>query len=45
MLKMLRFPLGVTRIDRIGYVHIRGIAQIGHFGDTVTVQIEMVQEQ
>lgn len=45
MLKMLRFPLGVTRLDRIGYEHIRQIAQVGHFGDTVRVQIEMVQTQ
>ena len=31
--KVLRFSLGVTRMDRIRKEHIRGTAQVGHFGD------------
>ena len=32
-LKMLRFPLGVTRIDKIRNEYIRGTAQVGRFGE------------
>lgn len=32
---MLRFSLGVTRMDRIRNEHIRGTAQVGQFGDKV----------
>ena len=32
-LKMLRFSLGVTRIDNIRNEYIRGTAQVGKFGD------------
>lgn len=32
-LNMLRFSLGVTRVDRIRNEYIRGTAQVGHFGD------------
>lgn len=34
-LKMLRFSLGVTRMDRIRNEHIRGTAQVGQFVDKV----------
>ncbi|KAI5090657.1 hypothetical protein C0J45_19518, partial [Silurus meridionalis] len=34
-LKMLRFLLGVTRMDRIGEEFIRGTAHEGRFGDKV----------
>ncbi|KAK3557430.1 hypothetical protein QTP70_026628, partial [Hemibagrus guttatus] len=34
-LKMLRFSLGVTRLDRIRNEYIRGTAHIGHLGDKV----------
>ncbi|KAK3510097.1 hypothetical protein QTP70_026828 [Hemibagrus guttatus] len=34
-LKMLRFSLGVTRLDRIGNEHIRGTAHVGRLGDKV----------
>ena len=34
-LKMLRFSLGVTRMDRIRNEYIRGTAQVGRFGDKV----------
>ncbi|XP_051781188.1 uncharacterized protein LOC127527216, partial [Erpetoichthys calabaricus] len=34
-LKMLRFALGVTRMDRIRNEYIRGSAQIGQLGDKV----------
>ena len=30
-LKMLRFSLGVTRMDKIGNEYIRGTAQVGRF--------------
>ena len=33
--KMLRFSVGVTRMDRIRNDHTRGTAQVGHFGDKV----------
>ena len=32
-LKMLRFSLGVTRMDKIGNEYIRGTAQVGRFGE------------
>ena len=32
-LKMLRFSLGVSRVDRIKNDHIRGTAKVGKFGD------------
>ncbi|KAK3518525.1 hypothetical protein QTP70_001508 [Hemibagrus guttatus] len=32
-LKMLRFSLGVTRLDRIRNKYIRGTAHVGHLGD------------
>ena len=41
-LKMLRFSLGVTRMDRIRNEYIRGTAQVGRFGDKVRGEIEMV---
>ncbi|KAK3531918.1 hypothetical protein QTP70_034419, partial [Hemibagrus guttatus] len=34
-LKMLRFSLGVTRLDRIRDEYIRGTAHVGHMGDKV----------
>ncbi|KAK3546857.1 hypothetical protein QTP86_003757 [Hemibagrus guttatus] len=34
-LKMLRFSLGVTRLDRIRNEHIRGTAHVGRLGDKV----------
>ncbi|KAK3555065.1 hypothetical protein QTP86_007988 [Hemibagrus guttatus] len=34
-LKMLRFSLGVTRLDRIRNEYIRGTAHAGHLGDKV----------
>ncbi|KAK3542067.1 hypothetical protein QTP86_011368 [Hemibagrus guttatus] len=34
-LKMLRFPLGVTRLDRIRNEYIRGTAHVGRLGDKV----------
>ncbi|KAK3514739.1 hypothetical protein QTP70_029689 [Hemibagrus guttatus] len=34
-LKMLRFSLGVTRLDRIRNEYIRGTAHVGHMGDKV----------
>ncbi|KAK3546774.1 hypothetical protein QTP86_001526 [Hemibagrus guttatus] len=34
-LKMLRFSLGVTRLDRIRNEYIRGTAHVGHLGDKV----------
>ncbi|KAK3553870.1 hypothetical protein QTP70_012703 [Hemibagrus guttatus] len=34
-LKMLRFSLGVTRLDRIRNEYIRGIAHVGRLGDKV----------
>ncbi|KAK3526352.1 hypothetical protein QTP70_024631 [Hemibagrus guttatus] len=34
-LKMLRFSLGVTRLDRIGNEYIRGTAHVGRLGDKV----------
>ncbi|KAK3563728.1 hypothetical protein QTP86_034452 [Hemibagrus guttatus] len=34
-LKMLRFSLGVTRLDRIGNKYIRGTAHVGRLGDKV----------
>ncbi|KAK3569817.1 hypothetical protein QTP86_005850 [Hemibagrus guttatus] len=34
-LKMLRFALGVTRLDRIRNEYIRGTAHVGHLGDKV----------
>ncbi|KAK3553470.1 hypothetical protein QTP70_003514 [Hemibagrus guttatus] len=34
-LKMLRFSLGVTRLDRIRNEYIRGTAHVGHLGDNV----------
>ncbi|KAK3562736.1 hypothetical protein QTP86_006511 [Hemibagrus guttatus] len=35
-LKMLRFSLGVTRLDRIRNEYIRGTAHVGRLGDKVT---------
>ncbi|KAF7686902.1 hypothetical protein C0J45_22503, partial [Silurus meridionalis] len=35
VLKMLRFSLGVTRMDRIKNEFIRGTAHVGRFGDKV----------
>ena len=32
-LKMLRFSLGVTRMEKIRNEYIRGTAQVGKFGD------------
>ena len=32
---MWRFPLGVTKVDRIMNEHIRATAHGGHFGDKV----------
>ena len=32
-LKMLRFSLGVTRMDKIGNEYIRGTTQVGRFGE------------
>ena len=32
-LKMLRFPFGVTRMDKIRNEYIRGTAQVGRFGE------------
>ncbi|KAK3524606.1 hypothetical protein QTP70_029912 [Hemibagrus guttatus] len=34
-LKMLRFSLGVTRLDRIRNEYIRGTSHVGHLGDKV----------
>ncbi|KAK3544385.1 hypothetical protein QTP86_010144 [Hemibagrus guttatus] len=34
-LKMLRFSLGVTKLDRIRNEYIRGTAHVGHLGDKV----------
>ena len=32
-LKMLRFPLGLARMDKIRNEYIRGTAQVGRFED------------
>ena len=32
---MVRYSLGVTRIDRIRNKHIRGTAEVGRLGDNV----------
>ena len=32
-LKMLRFSLGVTRLDKIRNEYFRGTAQVGRFGE------------
>ena len=32
---MLKFSLGVTRIDRIRKKHIKRTAHVGHFGEKV----------
>ena len=34
-LKMLRFSLGVTRMEKIRNEHVRGTAQVGHVSDKV----------
>ena len=36
-LKMLRFSLGVTRMDKIRNEYIRGTAQVGKFGEKTQV--------
>ena len=39
-LKMLRFSLGVTRMDKIRNEYIRGTAQVGRFGERETTRGE-----
>ncbi|KAK3506415.1 hypothetical protein QTP70_001190 [Hemibagrus guttatus] len=41
-LKMLRFSLGVTRLDRIRNEYIRGTAHVGHLGDKVRESFERI---
>ena len=41
-LKMLRFSLGVTRMDKIGNEYIRGTAQVGRFGEKPRGKTEVV---
>ena len=41
-LKMLRFSLGVTRMDKIGNAYIRGTAHVGRFGENTRGKIEVV---
>ena len=41
-LKMLRFSLGVTRMDKIRNAYIRGTAQVGKFGENSRGKTEMV---
>ena len=41
-LKMLRFSLGVTRMDKIRNEYIRGTAQVGKFGEKTRGKTEMV---
>ena len=40
--KMLRFPLGVTRMDKIRNEYIRGTAQVGKFGEKTRGKTEVV---
>ena len=41
-LKMLRFSLGVTKMDRMRNKHIRGRAQERHFGAKVIYLIDII---
>ena len=41
-LKMLRFSLGVTRMDKIRNQYIRGTTQVGKFGEKTREQSKMV---
>ena len=41
-LKMLRFSLGVTRMDKIRNEYIRGTAQVGRFGEKTRRETEVV---
>ena len=41
-LKMLRFSLGVTRMDKIWNEYIRGTAQVGRFGENTRGETEVV---
>ena len=41
-LKMLRFSLEVTRMDKIRNGYIRGTAQVGRFGENTRGETEVV---
>lgn len=41
-MKIMRFSLGATRIDRIRNKYIRGTAHVRGFGDTERGQTEMI---
>ena len=41
-LKMLRFSLGVTRMDTIRNEYISGTAQVGRFGEKTRFETEVV---
>ena len=43
-LKMLRFALGVTRMDKITNEYIRGTAQVGQFGEKTRSSEAQIQD-